>query len=219
MTKPSLSSWRSVAYRLPALAVCGVAVFALAQNACSDSSSDATGGDAGEGADVGTPAGCRAGETLTVVSGANLCCAGSAPSLTCHAPGAREGEPCAAGDASTTALTQAVTLDVCITDACNGDRAPTTYVAKDVATTRALDCVDGTYQASGEPSVHEVERVCNDLAPLVCGSTSYGYNGYHTSYGYSYYGGHELMSRAVAVLSSTCTQGSDAAAPCDVGSL
>ncbi|MGH7284869.1 MAG: hypothetical protein ACRELY_25365 [Polyangiaceae bacterium] len=207
-------SWTSLAARVPVLAVAGVAIFVLAQNGCSGSSSNG----AGTGTDASTNGDCRPGETMTVVSGTDLCCTGTAPSLTCHSPGSRAGDPCAAGDTANS-VTQDVTLDICINDACSGDRTPSTYAAKDLASAQPLACVNGTYQANGDPSSHEVDRVCNDVAPVLCASTTYGYYGYQTAYGYSYYGGQELMTRAVAVLSSTCALGGAAPTPCDVGSL
>jgi hypothetical protein len=188
----------------------GFAIFVLAENGCSGSSSSASYGDAG-----GTPiSGCFAGETLTQVGKGTLCCSGTAPNLVCHDEGGRVGDPCSASSFPASAQTVTVTLDVCISDTdCTGDKTPTTYDAKTVAVTTPLTCNNGSLVANGPTTSQEVDRVCTQTAVLTCGA-GYGYG-----YGYGYYGASNAVTRSVSVASSTCTTSNNAPSPCDVGEL
>jgi hypothetical protein len=196
------------------LAIAGFSIFVLVQNGCSNSVAQ-DGGDAGSDSAL---SGCFAGETLTKVGSQTLCCSGTPPTLVCHDEGGRIGDPCSASSFPASQLTVTVTLDVCIADSCDGNRTPTTYDGKTVATTTPLTCTNGALAANGDPTTQEVDRVCSDVAPLICAGTSYEYGyGYVTTYGYGYYGGSELMTRSVSVASSTCTTSNSAPTPCDVG--
>jgi hypothetical protein len=197
--------------------IAGFSIFVLIQNGCSGSvmNGPADGG-ADDGASIG---GCFPGETPTKVGTQTLCCSGTPPTLVCNV-GGRVGDPCAGQVSAAPQQTVDITLDVCVTDTCNGDHTPTTYDAKVDVTTTPLTCSNGALAATGDVSTQTVERVCSDVAPLLCASTTYSYDyGYVTSYGYGYYGGQELMTRAVSVSSSTCTTANGAPTPCDVGNF
>ena len=201
------------------LAIAGFSISVLVQNGCSGSVAPNGAPDSGT-SDATAIGGCFAGETLTRVGSQQLCCSGTPPTLVCHDEGGRVGDPCSASSFPASQLTVNVTLDVCVTDSCDGDRTPTTYDDKLVATTTPLTCDNGTLAANGAPVTQEVDRACADVAPLECAQSHYEYGyGYVTSYGYGYYGGSELMTRAVSVLSSTCTTAGGDAKPCDVGSF
>jgi hypothetical protein len=195
--------------------IAGFAISVLIQNGCSGSVANGPAdGGSDDGASIG---GCFPGETPTKVGSQTLCCSGTPPTLVCNA-GGRVGDPCSTSSAPVSQVTVNVTLDVCVTDSCDGDHTPTTYDGDVIATTTPLTCTSGTLASNGAATTHEVKRVCSAVAPLTCATTSYAYGyGYVTSYGYGYYGGQELETRAVSVLSSTCTTSTSGAQPCDVG--
>lgn len=207
--------------RAPVLAIAGFSIFVLVQNGCSNSVvTDAPDAGSGGGTDAAI-GGCFPGETMQAVGSGMLCCSGTPPTLVCHGPGSRAGDPCTPNALGPPVEdTLLVTLDVCVTDSCNGDHTPTTFDAKIVDTATLLACTDGTFVA-GKTSTHEVDRGCIDVAPLSCPNTtySYAYGGYVSGYGVSYYGGQELRRRDVGLLSSTCVSNGNPPQTCDVAGL
>jgi hypothetical protein len=130
----------------------------------------------------------------------------------CHDEGARAGDPCSASSFPASEQTVNVTLDVCVSDTCDGNHTPTTYDGKTIATTTPLTCTNGTLVAAGDPTTQEVDRICADVTVLACGS-GYGY-----AYGYGY-GGTDITTRAPSVQSSVCSTSNSAPSPCAVGDL
>ncbi|MEO7112288.1 MAG: hypothetical protein ABI183_17715 [Polyangiaceae bacterium] len=214
--KLSFEGKREWLTRAPVLAIAGFSIFVLVQNGCANefTSTAPDGGGAGDDAAI---SGCFAGETPTKVGSQTLCCSGTPPTLVCHGLGSRLGDPCTPSSYPASQQTVDVTLDVCVTDSCDGDHTPTTFDAKVIATTTSLTCTNGALVANGADAVHEVDRACLDVAPLSCPNTtySYAYGGYVSGYGVSYYGGQELRRRDVGVISSTCSSATSGAQPCD----
>src|SRR5450755_2560222 len=121
--KSSFQMPRDVITRGSVLMIAVFSITVLVENGCSDSSfsgSPAT-------TDAATGGGCIAGETLTQVGKQTLCCSGPAPTLVCHGKDGRLGDPCSPSSFPASDQTVNVTLDVCVTDSCNGDRNPVTY--------------------------------------------------------------------------------------------
>jgi hypothetical protein len=194
--------------------IAGFAMSVLAQNGCSGSSDEGVTVGTASDSDAGDQlSGCFAGETLTQIGKGTLCCSGTSPNLVCHNEGPRVGDPCDLSNAASSQETLTVTLDVCVSDSCDGEHTPTTFDAKTVAVTTPITCSNGAVVQNGASTTQEVDRVCAAVGTPSCPTQGYGY-GY--SYGYGY-GATGVTTRAVSVASSTCTVGSSAPTPCGVG--
>jgi hypothetical protein len=198
---------RDLITRGSVLLIAGFAIFVLVENGCSGTVAQSNATDAG--VDAGD-AGCFAGETPTTIGSLLMCCSGTAPNLVCNG-GGRVGDSCNPTGYFSQQLTVNATLDVCVSDDCNGDHNPTTYDSKIVVVAAPLNCTDGKLVSAGDPTTQEVDRVCAQTAELAC-SSGYGYG-----YGYGYYGASNAVTRSVSVSSSVCSTSNSAPTPCDVG--